>query len=120
MKAVIKAIISPDIEDLRAYAPADHENFSLFLQLIVGTDDGEGGESFNVVVCTPDWIKQNLRKDEILVGRNHLIVREYDYDRIVRRIEKFLLHCTGNTWQDIAGKISRLGQWEFEDYNPEL
>ena len=32
---------------------------------------------------------------------------------LTRRVEA----ATGATWQEVAGKVARLGQWEFEDYD---
>ena len=118
MKPKIKDVSSPDVADLQSYSPEDPASFRILVQLFIGPDGAEGFESFDVVVCTPDWIKQNVARDEILLGRHHAIVQEYDYGRLIQRIEKYLLHCTGDTWEEIAIKVGRLGQWEFEDYSP--
>ena len=50
------------------------------------------------------------------MGRHHLIVMEYNFERIVRSIEDFIKQCTGADWNEVAEKIGRLGKWEFEDY----
>ncbi|PYD84440.1 hypothetical protein DNF23_54535, partial [Pseudomonas syringae pv. pisi] len=47
---------------------------------------------------------------------HYLIVREYNYQKIVRAIEKFLLDCSGTNWSEVSKKVSRLGFWEFEAY----
>ena len=118
MKPRIKGVSSPDVGDLESYHPDDPENFRFLMQLFIGPDGADGFESFDIVVCTPDWIKQNLGKEEILLGRHHVIVQTYDYKRLMQRIEKYLLHCTGDTWREVAEKVGRLGKWEFEDYSP--
>jgi hypothetical protein len=45
-----------------------------------------------------------------------LIVFEYDYDRLLRTIEQVCESTEGDTWQEVADRLSRLGAWEFEDY----
>jgi len=34
----------------------------------------------------------------------------------VSAINKFLKSCSGEDWNAVARKVSRLGKWEFEDY----
>ena len=54
--------------------------------------------------------------NEVVIGRHHLIVREYNYQKIADSIQDFLRECTGESWIEVAEKVSRLGKWEFEDY----
>ena len=113
----LKSVYSPDVENLPEYRPAEPEHVGILFQLFIGPDDGsEDAESFDVMVCTPDWLKQSLHHDDVVLGYHHLIVREYDYRRIINSIEKYLHHCHGETWEDVARKVSRLGKWEFEGY----
>jgi hypothetical protein len=85
---------------------------------MVGPDAHDGMESFQIIVCTPRWLEANRPPKDIIVGRHYLIVFEYNYGRILERIETYLRHCTGSTWEAGAAKVSRLGLWEFEDYQP--
>ena len=116
MNAELKRLHSPDIHDLERYQPEDPEKFAFLLQAMVGPKGEEGEESFNIEVCTPRWLEETYSMDEIIVGRHHLIVREYNYPRIVAAIENFLRSCSGENWHAVAEKVSRLGMWEFEDY----
>jgi hypothetical protein len=50
------------------------------------------------------------------MGRHHLIVVAYDFEFIRRTLDTFVERCSGDTWQQIAAKLSRIGYWEFEDY----
>ena len=60
MKAELKRIHSPDA-DLDVYYPEDPENFSLFLQLMIGPEGEDSEESFDILICTPKWILDNKR-----------------------------------------------------------
>lgn len=112
----LKHVLSPDVDDLSSYYPEDPDSFGFPLQLIIGPKDEAGEESFDVMVCTPTWISRNFAKDEIIMGRHYLILFEYHYERLINRINKYLQQCSGETWQEVANKVGRLGLWEFEDY----
>jgi hypothetical protein len=83
---------------------------------MVGPMDGEGEESFDIIVCTPKWIMEKYGSSEVLLGLHKLIVFRYDYPRLHRFIEKYLTRCSGDAWEEIAQKLSLLGQWELEGH----
>ena len=118
MNAALKGIICTDVDPLESYVPNDPKSFGFSLELLIGPDGQEGMESFQVTVCTPRWLEANHPPEDIILGRHYLIVFEFNYDRLLQRIEKYLRHCTGDTWQEVAEKVARLGWWEFEDYQP--
>jgi hypothetical protein len=114
--AELKHIISPEVDDPSSYHPEDENNFGFLLQLIIGPKNQKGEESFQVMVCTPQWLSQHFGKDEIIIGRHYLILFEYNYQRLINRINKYLQHCSDDTWHEVAIKVGRFGLWEFEDY----
>lgn len=116
MKAQLKGIITPGINDLSKYNPVDLENFGFLLQIIVGPKDQLGEESFDITVCTPKWLYQQYDTKEIIIGRHFLFMFRYDHDALIKKINSFLEQCNGDTWNEVALKVSRLGHWEFEDY----
>jgi hypothetical protein len=54
----------------------------------------------------------------VLFGYHHLIVFDFNLQRIENKIARYCEHCTGENWQEIARKLNRIGRWEFEDYIP--
>ena len=118
MKAEVRRFHSPDITDLDAYMPPDPTNFAFQLQVMAGPKGAAGEESFDLEVCTPEWLGERLRTDSVVMGRHHLIVADYDWNRISAFITKWVGKCEGDTWQEVALKVGRLGHWEFEDYRP--
>jgi hypothetical protein len=116
MRAELKRLHSPDIDDLKAYTPEEPDSFGFLLQAMMGPAGREGEESFDIVVCTPEWLKRKHTATEIILGRHQLIVFTYDYQRLASYIAAFAERCTGESWQDVAQQLSRLGKWEFEDY----
>jgi hypothetical protein len=116
MRPLLKRLHSPDIFDLKSFSPEDDDCFGFLLQAMFGPEDGEGEESFDIVVCTPKWLGQLLAKDIVLSGRHYLFVKEYNLETIRSFLEQYARQCSGETWQDVAQKLSRIGHWEFEDY----
>jgi hypothetical protein len=116
MKAEVRRFHSPDITDLDAHVPPDPTNFGFLLQVMAGPQGASGEESFDLEVCTPEWIAERLRIDNVLMGRHHLIVADYDWNWISAFITNWVGNCEGETWREVALKVGRLGHWEFEDY----
>jgi hypothetical protein len=113
---ILKDLHSPDVEDLDSYAPENSRCFGFLLQAFFGPEDAEGEESFDVVVCTPEWLARGLHETKIIEGRHHLIVSEWDLDAIRSYLATYGRSCEGFTWREAATRLSRLGKWEFEDY----
>lgn len=116
MKAEVKNIYSPGLENLTEFQPNEINNFCVLFRVLVGPKGGEGEESFDIQICTPLWLLSNIKKDEVVLLRHCLIVLEYDYNRICARIKSLIENEYGQTWKELAEKIARIGYWEFEDY----
>lgn len=114
--AQLKRLHSPDVYDLASFAPPDPERFSFLLQIMAGPAGEDAVESFDVVVCTPKWLDEKLGSSDLIVGRHHLIVRRYNYERLHKFVADSCLQCRGNTWAQVAGQLGRIGKWEFEDF----
>jgi len=105
-------------DDLERYCPVDPSVFGTWVRLSVGPEGEIGAESFDVLICTPDWLKTESMNEDPKWGRHLLITREYDFDLIRKKIESFIDACVGDNWQEVAQKLSRIAAWEFEDYRP--
>ena len=116
VRAELKRLHSPDVHDLRTYKPENDHNFGLLLQLMVGPYGESGAESFDVLLCTPEWLKQHNKASDLVWGRHLLIVFKYDHDRLFHFLQEYCAQCSGNTWKEIAEKLGRVAKWEFEDY----
>jgi hypothetical protein len=113
VKAIIKGYHSPDV-DFENFTPKT-DNWSFLLQLIVGPSNGEGEESFDIIVCSPQHVAEMVAHDGIVNGRHTLIAS--DVSKVKPFIEKYVTsNAIGDTWQDVANKLCQLGHWEFEDY----
>ena len=116
MRATVKYFHSPDIADLSNYKPDRADCFAFLLQIIVGPENSDGEESFDVTVVTPLWLIENHNKEDIVIGRHYLVVFRYDFSALANFISSYISQNIGETWDEIACYLSRLGKWEFEDY----
>lgn len=116
MKATIRRFHSPDVPDLDSWTPPDPTCFGFLLQVLVGPQNAEGEESFDFVVCTPDWLKEKHGERAIILGRHHVLLFEYDLEGIKKALAEIEARASGNSWRDVASEIARYGRWEFEDY----
>ena len=64
MRAALKYLIfDPEPTTL----PAEPASFSFWLRLIVGPKDGPGEESFDLTVCSPEWLAVRCRQQGIVM-----------------------------------------------------
>lgn len=115
MRAEIRSLYSPDISDLVHFHPVENE-FAFLLTLMIGPVGGHGEESFDITVCSPPWLINKYGTNDILFPLYHLIMFEYDYNRLVGAIEKKINGLDGENWNELALKIGKIARWEFEDF----
>lgn len=119
-KAELKGFFSPDIDDLKNFQPLKDDCFGFLLQTLVGPKGEEGEESFDIEIFTPKWLLSRYKKNEILFLRHSIIVFEYNYEKLMERITSSIERCSGETWDEVAEEVGRIGHWEFEDYQEEI
>lgn len=114
--AEVKDIFTSEMDFLESYAPKDPQNFCVVVRAMVGPRGAVGEESFDINVCTPEWLKDRVERQGFLIGIHRLFVPVYDSHRIKNLICRFIERYSGDSWTEVAQKISRIAQWEFEDY----
>ncbi|WP_167004174.1 Imm8 family immunity protein [Mumia sp. ZJ430] len=116
MRAVLKSLeLEPDPSTLSG----DPAEFSLLARMIVGPPDTPGEESFDVTVCSPEWLAGKARAG-FYDARHHVVVDFETFDRNARQawLTKRVDVVQADTWGGIGELLGRLGYWEFEDYRP--
>ena len=117
VRATVTNLFSVDIPvPLTEYKPEDPGNFSLLVRALVGPYPGEGEESFDIVVCTPAWIDSACEKHGFVVGLHHVVVSGYEWAFIEQTLIKLIETCSGSSWNEVARKLAKIGQWEFDSY----
>ena len=118
IRAELRFLDSPRADPIENYKPEGP--FGLFVQAFVGPYGDRGEESFGFTVCTPDWFaSEHLRaRKSLAIGRHFIFVDEFDYTALEKFVRDYCASCEGDTWQEVAEKVARIGHWEFEDYKP--
>lgn len=118
VQATLKRLHSPDVDDLETIVPTEPDRFGILIQAMFGPEGLDGEESFDVLVCTPRWLADEVKRVGTLIGRHHLIVDAFDLAQLRAFLEGYARSSSGRTWQEVAAKLARIGRWEFEDYKP--
>ncbi|MCP9619254.1 hypothetical protein FOH10_14380 [Nocardia otitidiscaviarum] len=113
MKAELKAINSPDA-DLQPGSLEGRD--AIAVQFLAGLRGMEGEESFDLLVCTPRWIAEQVNRTGWIVGRHKLIVDRIDLDAVTQYLRGYIAGLDEPSWPELAAKLGRIGMWEFEDY----
>lgn len=118
MRAELRFLHSPDVDDLRSYE--SHEApFSVFIEAIIGVEGGSGEESFGFVVCNPAWLDLSLSGEQSYFwSRARLVMNRYDFKRIEAAVRDLCAGAEAEDWISVARLLSRHTLWEFEDYKP--
>jgi Immunity protein 8 len=111
MKAELKGLISPDLR--KPLTPEDPMNCSVLIEANIGQKGSDGSEIFNFVVVTPQWLVAN---SEVRWGKGYLLLPEFSWQEIERMIGRLITSASGESWQEIAIKLSKYMDWEFEGY----
>jgi hypothetical protein len=114
VKAVLRNLHTTEL-DLKEFRP--NGPFGISVRAIVGPIGERGEESFDFVVCSPDWFALNMPA-EFVLGRHYLFAQRFDYAALEEFVRTYCESCAGESWRDVAEKVGRLGMWEFEDYRP--
>ncbi len=117
MRASVRSIYSSDA-DVDSYVPADPENDGVWIRLIVGPADGTGEESFDVLVCTPLWLRETVKKEGPQFGFHHVILDPLDLRTAADFLKRYVESVEALDWPSLAEKLARVGYWEFENYRP--
>ena len=113
MKAELRRIHSPDVQDLRDWTPKSND--SILLQLMVGPEGEAGEDSFDLELCTVESLADRVREFGVLDGRHHLVFERYDFAEIERYLKRRVAECVGDSWEQVASRVAQIGRWEFED-----
>ena len=113
--AKLKTIYSPDVE-LKSFTPSQRA-FSVFTQLFFGPSIGEGEESVDVIVCSPEWLTSRmLSEGKLMIGHGLIIALEFDYAGFIDFVSAYGRSITGDSWDEVVDGLRLLGRYEFENY----
>jgi len=105
-----------DSDELESITPIEPTYAGQWIRVMAGPDDGPGEENFDLLVCTPAWLADEVSNHVAIVRRHHLIVEEWNATRVREVVTDLFTREEGKDWDELGLRLSRLGHWEFEDY----
>lgn len=96
------------------FIPEEDTCFGIWFDLYIGPPESQGIDNFRIFICTPEWLCKNQWLP--LLMRHVLLVRRYDTKKILKTINEYIDSCEGENWSIIGEKLSRVFEWEFEDF----
>lgn len=110
MYAKLKNIYSYDTE-LKYYQGDEEGCIGIELVLEIGTTSSDEVDTFNVFVCSADYLEKYTNKPRLIF--NTLLVKDFDLIQIHQLIDNFLMSCSGKNWQEIKNKICKVFPHEY-------
>jgi hypothetical protein len=101
---------------VRAFRPKDRTHFGLDVVASVGPAGEEGAELFPFTVCSPSWLAATPLPKGSAFQRHTPLLERWDPALVERAISDLCRRTEGESWDELAAKLSRFGHWEFEDY----
>jgi hypothetical protein len=118
--AQLRSLHSADFDvpdtDLAKFDPDDREYFRVYIEAAIGPRGDDGAEVFGFDTCSPRWLLANPPQKGFAFGR-WLLLPRWNYDIVVRSISDLCDRTSGQDWNEVAVKLSRMAYWEFEDYS---
>lgn len=90
------------------------DEFLLSCTACIGTKESNGCDYFDFTIISPKALEKELRVTNLILGRAYFIVDHLDMSLLKQRIEDILSNCQGETWEDVALKLSPYFYWEYE------
>lgn len=116
MHAELRGLDSIDAAGgLASFRPPDPQSFAVALAATIGPEGGDSGDLFYFNVVPAAWLADNPPPKAFEFVRDLLVTR-WDYETVTRAISDLCLHTNGRDCNEVATKLSRCAQWEFEDY----
>ena len=116
MNAELRAFWSDEVEDLDHFSPPQPDCFKLRLVASIGIHGQPGQDTYELLLCTPKFLENELTINQVLPAIHRLIVKEYNIDQVEGWLRTYCLSIAGDSVNEIQDRLRLLGHWEFEDY----
>ncbi len=90
------------------------DDFLLSGTACIGTAEPIACDNFDFTVISPKALEKKLSTTNLICGRAYFIMKEFNMNLLKERINNIISNCEGETWEEIALKISPYFYWEYE------
>jgi hypothetical protein len=115
MKLALKGIHSPDCE-LGSYMSEAGDTFNVLIQATIGFVTSEGGDIFNFIACSPQWLSLSIVEKGPTWGHAFLAMNIFSVSEVENSINRIILSVDEEDWHAAATRVSQYMDWEFGSY----
>jgi hypothetical protein len=116
MKPKLKGFYSIDIPEGPPTLPPDVEDCWIVVQAEIGPELSEACDVFTFYVCTIKFLQRILSKQSYQYGKSVILMEKFSWEIIENSIKEICGGTQGDSWEEIAARLSKYWDWEFEDY----
>lgn len=111
-------------------APRGADLFGVSVQILIGSDDDDHADSFDLIVCSPDWFAGKAKdsewdglasagltgmSDNVGTGAGFWFMPRWDQSEFEAAVQLVVDKSNpGPDWPTVAARIGRLIPWEFD------
>lgn len=105
----IRWLYSPDV-DLPTFSPDARAPWGFLLQIGLGVHGEEGEDSFDLMVCSPQWIEVHYGAEALVDGRHHLFMLRYSYSALQDELKRRVEQAAAATWDEVVSKFGEFAE----------
>ena len=107
---------SADIDEIWNWDPSPSQEIFVNVEFVIGAGESEAGDTFQAMIVNTSALQKRATGKTILDLRGYLLVQEFNWNNILTYVEKIATDCKGETWEEVAHKLSKRLLWEYEDH----
>jgi hypothetical protein len=116
MKPIVKMIVSYDLPDATSL-PADPEHCRVGIVAGIGLEGDDAQDDFRFQFCTLKYVASKVRNSRYFCDRGLVVVEGFSWEIVELTLASICDQIEGQSWDEIAKELSKIGEWEFEDYD---
>ncbi len=91
------------------------EKFWIGIDFDIGHQNSQATNVFGLEIVTTDYLVNTIVKNEILIPKYLVIVKDYSEEKIVNFVNKLLDQCAEKDWNSTCKALSFYMSWEYDD-----
>jgi hypothetical protein len=112
----IKFIDAHHDTQFESLSGSDLSDTTLYLTLLIGPANEEGGNYFSITVTTPQKITELLKIDDCFWGSHVLIIDNISTEIVKYHINNIIQKCESHDFGETARKLANYLDWEYSNY----
>lgn len=105
-----------DVEDPFGLQTVASEDINFLLALYVGWESSNAESDFQVLVVSPEAIRNSAEEGKSIYDRKSIILLDSNFRAVLSFCEELLKSCSGETFHESCVALSKFLYWEYEEH----